>query len=226
MRFGIISFPGSNCEQDCTYIIEEILNQKSVLLDYRTVPDLSNLIDCLIIPGGFSYGDYLRAGAIAKASPIMNSIREFAEKKGLILGICNGFQILTEAGLLPGTLLNNKTGRFICQDAKLKVINNQTAFTNLYFEQEIITMPIAHAMGNFTVSEETLKTLRENQQIIFEYESDINGSISQIAGICNKDKNIFGLMPHPERCSEKALPAGNHGLQLFKSLLTNNAVLN
>ena len=226
MRFGIISFPGSNCEQDCTYIIEEILNQKSVLLDYRTVTDLSNLIDCLIIPGGFSYGDYLRAGAIAKASPIMNSIREFAEKKVLILGICNGFQILTEAGLLPGTLLNNKTGRFICQDAKLKVINNQTAFTNLYFEQEIITMPIAHAMGNFTVSEETLKTLRENQQIIFEYESDINGSISQIAGICNKDKNIFGLMPHPERCSEKALPAGNHGLQLFKSLLTNNAVLN
>ena len=123
-------------------------------------------------------------------------------------------------------MLNNKTGRFICQDAKLKVINNQTAFTNLYFEKEIITMPIAHAMGNFTVSEETLKTLRENQQIIFEYESDINGSISQIAGICNKDKNIFGLMPHPERCSEKALPAGNHGLQLFKSLLTNNAVLN
>ncbi len=219
MRFGIISFPGSNCEQDCIYIIEEVLNQKALLLDYRTIPELNNLIDCLIIPGGFSYGDYLRAGAIAKAAPIMKSIREFAENKGLILGICNGFQILTEAGLLPGTLLSNKAARFICQDVKLKVINNKTPFTNLYFEQEIITMPIAHAMGNFTVSESELEILKANQQIVLEYENDINGSTSQIAAICNKDKNILGLMPHPERCSEKVLPSGNQGLQLFQSIL-------
>jgi phosphoribosylformylglycinamidine synthase len=218
MRFGVVRFPGSNCERDCLEVVARLLGLEVHLLDYRETTDLKSTIDCLIIPGGFSYGDYLRAGAVAKAAPIMDSIKKFSSQDGLIIGICNGFQILTEAGLLPGVLLNNSSGRFQCQDVKLKIVNNDTPFTNLYQNQEIVTMPIAHAMGNYTVAEKELESLKANKQIIFEYTEDVNGSISQIAGVSNKNKNVIGLMPHPERCCEKEL-GGVDGLKLFQSIL-------
>ena len=218
MRFGVVRFPGSNCERDCLEVVARLLGLEVHLLDYRETTDLKSTIDCLIIPGGFSYGDYLRAGAVAKAAPIMDSIKKFSSQDGLIIGICNGFQILTEAGLLPGVLLNNSSGRFQCQDVKLKIVNNDTPFTNLYQNQEIVTMPIAHAMGNYTVTEKELESLKANKQIIFEYTEDVNGSISQIAGVSNKNKNVIGLMPHPERCCEKEL-GGVDGLKLFQSIL-------
>ncbi len=218
MRFGVVRFPGSNCERDCLEVVARLLGLEVHLLDYRETTDLKSTIDCLIIPGGFSYGDYLRAGAVAKAAPIMDSIKKFASQDGLIIGICNGFQILTEAGLLPGVLLNNSSGRFQCQDVKLKIVNNDTPFTNLYQGQEIVTMPIAHAMGNYTVTEKELESLKANKQIIFEYTEDVNGSTSQIAGVSNKNKNVIGLMPHPERCCEKEL-GGVDGLKLFQSIL-------
>jgi phosphoribosylformylglycinamidine synthase subunit PurQ / glutaminase len=218
MKFGVIQFPGSNCERDCLDVIGRILGHEAILYDYRETPQFKNFIDCLIIPGGFSFGDYLRAGAVAKASPIMASIKGFAKDKGLIIGICNGFQVLTEAGLLPGVLLNNTKGRFLCQDAELRVVSSMTPFTNLYQQGEIIKMPIAHAMGNYTLNQNELQELRANHQILLEYVSDFNGSTAQIAGVCNKDKNILGLMPHPERCCEKEL-GGTDGLKLFQSIL-------
>lgn len=221
MKFGIIQFPGSNCEKDCLYVAREVLGLEAHLFDYREKPDLRKLIDYLIIPGGFSFGDYLRAGAIAKASSIMSSIKQFAEYGGLILGICNGFQILTEARLLPGVLVNNIQGRFICQETELKVINANTSFTNLYSANEIIKMPIAHAHGNYRLNEDELKKAQDNLQIVFEYKHNINGSVANIAGICNKQKNILGLMPHPERCCEKEL-GGVDGLKLFQSLLKSS----
>ncbi|MDJ0625489.1 MAG: phosphoribosylformylglycinamidine synthase subunit PurQ [Candidatus Caenarcaniphilales bacterium] len=224
MRFGVVRFPGSNCENDCIDIITRILGLKTVLIDYREAAYLKGNIDCLIVPGGFSFGDYLRAGAIAKSTPIMESIKRFAELKGLIIGICNGFQILTEAGLLPGTLLHNSSGKFLCNDIKLKVVNNSTAFTNLYKENEIITMPIAHAEGNYFVSEAELLQLRVNNQIILEYVDDINGSTSNIAGVCNATKNVFGLMPHPERVCEEAL-GGTDGLRVFESIMERTKLL-
>lgn len=223
MQFGVVRFPGSNCERDCVEVVTRILGLKGVLFDYRETPNLKDLINCLIIPGGFSFGDYLRAGAVAKASPIMSSIKKFAEQKGLIIGICNGFQILTEAGLLPGVLLNNSNSGFICQDVKLRVVNNNTAFTSLYKQDEIITMPIAHAMGNYNVSEEELHRMRQNKQIILEYTNNINGSSQRIAGVCNITKNVFGLMPHPERCCESEL-GGTDGLKMFQSILKNAMV--
>lgn len=223
MQFGVVRFPGSNCERDCVEVVTRILGLKGVLFDYRETPNLKDLINCLIIPGGFSFGDYLRAGAVAKASPIMSSIKKFAEQKGLIIGICNGFQILTEAGLLPGVLLNNSNSGFICQDVKLRVVNNNTAFTSLYKQDEIITMPIAHAMGNYNVSEEELHRMRQNNQIILEYTNNINGSSQRIAGVCNITKNVFGLMPHPERCCESEL-GGTDGLKMFQSILKNAMV--
>jgi phosphoribosylformylglycinamidine synthase I len=224
MKFGVVQFPGSNCERDCLEAVSRVLGHEAILFDYRETPDFKQQIDCLIIPGGFSFGDYLRAGAVAKASPIMSSIEQFDKDNGLIIGICNGFQILTEAGLLPGVLLNNTTGRFICKNAELKVVNTKTPFTNLYQANEIVSMPIAHAMGNYTVTEEELKKLRANEQIIFEYIDDINGSTASIAGVCNSRKNVLGLMPHPERCCENEL-GGIDGLRLFQSILRNLPVL-
>jgi phosphoribosylformylglycinamidine synthase subunit PurQ / glutaminase len=223
MRFGVVRFPGSNCERDCLDVISRLMGMKAILFDYRETPRLSDFVDCLIIPGGFSFGDYLRAGAVAKASPIMNSIKDFAANGGYVLGICNGFQILTEAGLLPGALLNNAHGGFLCQDAKLVVCNNKTAFTNQYALHEKISMPIAHAMGNYVASHEELEELQANNQIILEYVDDLNGSSLQIAGICNKTKNVFGLMPHPERCCEIEL-GGVDGLKLFESLIQHSKV--
>ena len=224
MKFGVIRFPGSNCERDCLEVVTRILGLEALLFDYRETPNLAGFINCLIIPGGFSFGDYLRVGAVAKAAPIMQSIKDFAQTGGLVIGICNGFQILTEAGLLPGTLLTNNNGRFICEHSPMKVENNQTPFTSKYTADQLISMPVAHAGGNYTVSDEQLAELKENKQIVFSYQEDINGSSAQIAGVCNKAGNVLGLMPHPERCCEEIL-GGIDGLKLFESILESSTNL-
>jgi len=183
----------------------------------------------IILPGGFSYGDYLRCGAIARFSPIMKEIIKFAKSGGIVIGICNGFQILCESELLPGVLSKNNSLKFQCFDQTLKVVNNKTRFTNLYHENEIITFPIAHGEGNFIIDEDGLKELYDNNQIVLKYcdeygniteKSNPNGSVDNIAGICNKEGNVFGLMPHPERCGESILQ-NTDGIKIFKSILNN-----
>jgi len=186
-------------------------------------------VDCLILPGGFSYGDYLRTGAIAKFSPVMSAVHDFAENGGPVIGICNGFQILLEAGLLPGAMKRNKSLKFICKNVWLRVDSSSTPFTNLLEEGEVLRIPIAHADGNYYADDETLKRLNENHQVIFRY-SDIsgktdgdvnpNGSRENIAGIVSEKRNVLGMMPHPERCSEEIL-GGTDGLKIFESILSH-----
>lgn len=225
MKFGVAVYPGSNCDYDTYYVIRDILGKEVEFVDYRQT-DLSKF-DCIIVPGGFSFGDYLRPGAIASHTPLTNALKDFAEKGKFIVGICNGFQILTEAHLLPGALLSNSHGKFVCKHQYLRVENNQTAFTNKLKKGQVIKLPIAHHDGNYFVDEETLKQMEENGQIILRYcdengvvdeSSNPNGSISNIAGVCNKSKNVFGLMPHPERACENILGSAD-GLLLLKSLL-------
>lgn len=216
MKFGIIVFPGSNCDQDCFHVVSQVFNQTAIKIWHKE-SSLQN-VDVVIIPGGFSYGDYLRCGAIAKFSPIMSEVVKFAHKGGKVLGICNGFQILIEAGLLPGTLMRNKDLRFICDSVSLKLINNQTSFTRRGRTNETYRLPIAHAEGNFFIDEGGLKRLQDQQQIIFQYDENPNGSVADIAGICNEKKNILGMMPHPERVCEEVL-GGTDGKFIFESLI-------
>lgn len=225
MRFGIVVFPGSNCDRDCFYVIKDILNQ-SVKYIWHKDTRLDN-IDCVVLPGGFSYGDYLRTGAIARFSPIMKRISEFAEGGKAVIGICNGFQILLEAGLLPGAMLRNKNLHFICKFVYIKAENNETPFTNLCKKNQILKIPIAHNEGNYYVDEGGLKELKRNKQIIFRYcnregrtgsEFNPNGAIDNIAGIINRKGNVLGMMPHPERSSESTL-GSNDGLLVFKSAI-------
>ena len=225
MKFGIIVFPGSNCDHDCYHIVKHVLGKPARFIWHKE-EDLSGL-DVVLLPGGFSYGDYLRAGAIARFSPVMKSVGKFAEEGGLVLGICNGFQILLEAGLLPGTMLRNRSLKFICKDVYLRVDNINTPFTLDYFENQIIKMPIAHAEGNYYVDEETLTKLQKNNQIVFRYSGpdgritdDVNpnGAAGNIAGICNEQGNVLGMMPHPERCGEKIL-GGRDGYTIFESIV-------
>lgn len=213
MNFGIVVFPGSNCDRDCYYVIKEILNQP-VRFIWHQETNL-NGIDCVILPGGFSYGDYLRAGAIARFSPVMSEVKEFADRGGLIVGICNGFQILTEAGLLPGALGRNKGLKFICRYVSLRVERNDTPFTTEYRRGDIIRMPIAHNEGNYYT--DNLDKIR-NQVVLRYYGENPNGAIDDIAGIVNERGNVFGLMPHPERCSENIL-GSEDGLKIFKSIV-------
>lgn len=225
MKFGVVIFPGSNCDYDTYYFLKFVLGVETVFLFHKE----SSLEDCdvVILPGGFSYGDYLRTGAIAKFSPIMKEVVKFANSGGIVLGICNGFQILCESGLLPGVLSKNTSLKFECYNQNLKVINNNSIFTYKYSSNEVISMPIAHGEGNYIIDEEGLKELYDNNQVILKYcdefgnvseNSNPNGSVDNIAGICNKAGNVFGLMPHPERCSEEIL--GNlDGLKIFKSIL-------
>jgi len=224
MRFCILVFPGSNCDQDCAHVTGQILGEPTRLVWHQedTLPDC----DAVIIPGGFSYGDYLRVGAIARYSPIMKSVLAFAEKGGFVLGICNGFQILLEAGLLPGALIQNQSTKFICKWVSLRVESNQSPFTKQYQPKEIISLPIAHAEGNYTLDAVSLSSLNENNQILFRYvdptgestsEANPNGSLEHIAGISNAAGNVLGLMPHPERAAESVL-GGTDGLKLFQSL--------
>ncbi|MGY3742463.1 phosphoribosylformylglycinamidine synthase subunit PurQ [Leuconostoc inhae] len=216
MKAAVISFPGSNCDFDMLYALQDFG------IDAEIVSAKQNNLagfDAIFLPGGFSYGDYLRTGAIARFSPIMSAVTQAANAGKLIVGVCNGFQILTEAGLLPGQLLGNATPGFICDEVALRIANGQTAFSNAYDVDETISIPIAHAEGNYFADEATLDKLEKNNQIIFRYVNNPNGSAHDIAGIMNEKGNVFGMMPHPERAVDSVL--GNiDGQNFFKSMLS------
>jgi len=225
MKFGIVVFPGSNCDADCYYVIDQVL-EHPVTYIWHQERSLSG-IDCVILPGGFSYGDYLRTGAIARFAPVMEEVAEFAEKGGLVLGICNGFQILLEAGLLPGAVRRNESLQFRCKDVFLRVENTSTPYTNLYRQGEVVRFPIAHGEGNYYVDPDLLAQMEANGQIVFRYctgdgeitpEANPNGALANIAGICNRRGNVLGLMPHPERCCEEIM-GNTDGRRLFYSIL-------
>ncbi|MBI4851757.1 MAG: phosphoribosylformylglycinamidine synthase subunit PurQ [Acidobacteria bacterium] len=224
MKFGVVVFPGSNCDHDTYHVISKIVGQPVQFIWHKSI----SIDDCdvVILPGGFSYGDYLRCGALASLSPIMQTIKVFASRGGLILGICNGFQILCEAGLLPGTLLRNQNLKFICDYTRIRVENSSGAFVNSYKTGQLLNLPIAHGEGNYFCSYEDLAMLKENDCVLFRYcdengninpSVNPNGSIENIAGITNKEKNILGMMPHPERASEEILGSAD-GRAIFHSL--------
>lgn len=225
MKFGVVVFPGSNCDMDMVYVLESILEKKVVKLWHKDT-DLQEC-DFIILPGGFSFGDYLRSGAIAKFSPIMKEIIGFANAGGFVMGICNGFQILCETGLLPGALLHNTNHKFICKNVHLKTFSRDTILTNM-IGKKVLKIPIAHGEGRYFADEKVIEDLENNDQILFKYcdekgevtaNSNPNGSIKNIAGICNKDRNVFGMMPHPERASDIELRSIN-GRKLFESILS------
>ncbi len=212
MKFGVIIFPGSNCDHDMIYALKEKLNQDVVELWHKDT-DLQNC-DAIAIPGGFSYGDYLRSGAIAKFSPIMEKVIEFAESGGFVFGVCNGFQILCETGLLPGALLHNDNQKFVCKNQYIKAENTNSAMTILASKDKPLNIPIAHGEGRYFAPEDTLTEMIQNEQIIWRYcdkdgdlseKNNPNGSLMNIAGVCNKQKNVFGMMPHPERATDEEL---------------------
>lgn len=222
-RFGVVSFPGSNCDADCVYAIREVMGQEADSV-WHTEKDLS-AYDVIVLPGGFSYGDYLRVGSIARFSPVMQAVQQEAEAGKPVLGICNGFQILVEGGLLPGALLRNRTLQFICDMVHLRVENADTAFSQ--FEKQVVRMPIAHGAGNYYIEPDGLRELEEKGQIVFRYAgpkgevsdaTNPNGSVGSIAGITNRRGNVLGMMPHPERCCELEL-GSDDGKLLFESLI-------
>ena len=218
MLFGVVVFPGSNCDRDCYWAVRHVLGEDCEYIWYqeRDIKDF----DCIILPGGFSYGDYLRAGAIAKVSPVMEALREFVrDKNKLVIGICNGFQILLEAGFLPGAMLRNRNLKFICEYVDVVVENPDTPFTCECVKGEVLSIPIAHMEGNYFADEETLRALIDNGQVVFRYYGyNPNGSVYDIAGICNETKNVLGMMPHPERCCESIL-GSEDGLKIFASIV-------
>lgn len=217
MKFAVLVFPGSNCDIDMYHAIKDELGEE-VEYVWHTATDLSGF-DGILVPGGFSYGDYLRCGAMANQSNIMAEVKKAADAGKPVLGVCNGFQILTEAGLLPGALLRNKNLKFMCRTIQLKVENNNTLFTNQYELGQIINIPIAHGEGNYYCDEETLQQLKDNKQIVFTYSGENpNGSLEDIAGITNERGNVLGMMPHPERAVD-ALVGGADGLAVFKSIV-------
>jgi phosphoribosylformylglycinamidine synthase len=225
MKFGVVVFPGSNCDHDCFHVLDKVCGKEVRFLWHRDA-DISG-VDCIVLPGGFSYGDYLRAGAIASRSPILQSVVEFAKKGGYLIGICNGFQVLTETRLLPGALMQNNSLKFVCKDVHLKVENNERPFTTSYKKGDVVRVPIAHMDGNYFADSDAVKSMNDNGQVVFRYcnssgeitdDANPNGSVENIAGICNKEGNVLGMMPHPERCSEDAL-TGVDGLKLFESLI-------
>lgn len=233
MKFGVVVFPGSNCDMDMQHVLEEVLQQEVQMLWHKDT-ELEGFEpgDCIVLPGGFSYGDYLRSGAIARFSPIMPAVIDFANKGGFVLGICNGFQILCEAGLLPGTLQHNNSHRFICKNSHLTVVSKNTALTADLDAAAVYTIPIAHAEGRYYADEQVLEQLKQQDQILFCYcdangavteEANPNGALENIAGICNEKRNVFGMMPHPERAAETVL-GNTDGLALFQSLINNSAV--
>jgi phosphoribosylformylglycinamidine synthase subunit PurQ / glutaminase len=231
MKVGVVTFPGSNCDADARHACA-LVNEGSgdeVFQLWHKDTQLPTGLDAIILPGGFSYGDYLRTGAIARFSPIMKEVIAFANNGGVVMGICNGFQILCESGLLPGALIRNENLRFVCKDVLLRVDNSSTPFTHLISKGTIIRIPIAHGDGRFTAPPEQLELIEKNNQVVFRYvdddghpsdDSNPNGSLNNIAGICNKEGNVMGLMPHPERASEQLL-GGADGFEIFKSLLAH-----
>ncbi|WP_243290981.1 phosphoribosylformylglycinamidine synthase subunit PurQ [Bacillus sp. FJAT-47783] len=216
MKFAVIVFPGSNCDVDMYHAIKDELGEE-VEYVWHDATDLSRF-DGILLPGGFSYGDYLRSGAIARFANVMKEVVKAANEGKPVLGVCNGFQILLEAGLLPGAMRRNQNLKFMCRPVKLRVENNETMFSSLYEKDELITVPIAHGEGNYYCDEETLEKLKENKQIVFTYESNPNGSLLDIAGIVNERGNVLGMMPHPERAVNELLGSAD-GLTLFKSIV-------
>jgi phosphoribosylformylglycinamidine synthase len=225
MKFGVVVFPGSNCDKDIIYVLEHIMCQEVVTLWHKD-HDLQN-VDFVVLPGGFSFGDYLRSGAIARFSPIMQEVIQFANRGGYVMGICNGFQILAEAGLLPGALLHNSNRKFVCTNIYLKAQTTNTLITSGLDTGKALKIPIAHGEGNYFADSDTLKRLHDNDQVLFRYcdengnispEANPNGSIENIAGVCNFTRNVFGMMPHPERASDSVL-ANQDGLGIFESIL-------
>ncbi|MCG3175340.1 MAG: Phosphoribosylformylglycinamidine synthase subunit PurQ [Candidatus Omnitrophica bacterium] len=229
MKFGVVVFPGSNCDHDCWYALSGALGRPAEFIWHKD-GDVSGY-DCLVVPGGFSYGDYLRTGAIARFSPVMEGVRRHAEQGKLVIGICNGFQILLESGLLPGAMLRNDSLKFVCSYVTLRTETSATPFTRGIKKGELLRIPIAHGEGNYYADEATLAELEKNDQIVFRYadaagrttaEANPNGSLSNIAGICNKSRNVFGLMPHPERAIEASLGSAD-GRRVFESILAEAA---
>ena len=229
MKFGVVVFPGSNCDHDAFYALGEVLRQPVDFIWHQS-EDLSGF-DAVILPGGFSYGDYLRTGAIARFSPVMRAVERFARSGGLVLGICNGFQILCEAGLLPGALMRNRGLRFICRHVYIRVESAATPFTSSAAPGQVLRIPIAHADGNYFCDEATLADLRRHDKIVFRYcapdvgidpAANPNGSLDAIAGICNRERNVLGLMPHPERAAESIL-GSTDGLTILRSLVVSLA---
>jgi phosphoribosylformylglycinamidine synthase subunit PurQ / glutaminase len=229
VRVGVVIFPGSNCERDALHVLTDVIHQPAELV-WHEQTDISPY-DCIILPGGFAHGDYLRAGAIARFSPVMASVQRFAAEGGLVWGICNGFQVLVEAGLLPGAMLQNVGLRFVCRWVHVRVESNVTPFTQDVPLGTVLRLPIAHHEGSYFVDDATLARMEERRQVVLRYCTDDgrvdpsanpNGSASAIAGVCNEAGNVFGLMPHPERCSE-AILGGVDGLCLFESLTRSEA---
>jgi len=224
MKFGVIVFPGSNCDHDAYHVVSKHVGQPVDFIWHKET-DLSGY-DAVIVPGGFSYGDYLRAGALAHFSPVMKAVKDFAAKGKFVFGICNGFQILCESGLLPGALMRNAGLHFACKHVNIRTENQSTPYTNQLENGRVLSIPIAHAEGNYTCDDATFHSLEENNQIVFRYcdengditpESNPNGARSNIAGICNLDRNVLGMMPHPERACEELL-GSNDGRDIFRSL--------
>ncbi len=225
MNFGVVVFPGSNCDDDMIHVLGDVMGHSAEKIWHKE----KNLpaVDCIILPGGFSYGDYMRCGAIARFSPVMQSVIEFANSGGLVFGICNGFQILCEAHLLPGVLLRNANQKFICKNIHLRAMTNNSPITSVLSTTEAYKIPIAHAEGRFFADDATLKNLADNDQILFKYCDEYgniteganpNGALHNIAGICNTNRNVFGMMPHPERASEWEL-GNDDGIALFEGLV-------
>lgn len=230
VKFGIVVFPGSNCDHDAYHVCKHVLQQGAEFLWHKEA-DLKD-VDVVILPGGFSYGDYLRCGAIARFSPVMKEVVRFANNGGTVFGICNGFQILVEAGLLPGVLLRNNSLKFVCKFVHLRVENSNTRFTNQTTQGDILTLPIAHGEGNYFTDDETLRRLEGNNQVIFRYctgsgkttdEANPNGSLSNIAGIINERGNVLGMMPHPERAADPLLRYTD-GQEIFKSIIKHHSL--
>lgn len=226
MKFGVVIFPGSNCDQDMIYVLRNIMEQEVVELWHKDT-DLQN-VDAIVLPGGFSFGDYLRSGAIARYSPIMEKVIEFANNGGFVLGVCNGFQILCESGLLPGALLHNDNQKFICKNIYIVPDNNASSVTAKLSKQKPLMIPIAHGEGRYFANKEVLQEMRQNGQILFRYcnehgeitsEANPNGSVENIAGICNINKNVIGMMPHPERGSDDEL-GNTDGRLIFESMIS------
>lgn len=225
MKFGVVIFPGSNCDEDMIYVLKETMQQEVVRLWHKDT-DLQD-VQGIVLPGGFSYGDYLRSGALARFSPIMTEVIKFAKQGGFVFGVCNGFQILCETGLLPGALLHNENQKFVCKNSFIRADNDDTALTKLVDTGKALKIPIAHGEGRYFADEQTLLKMHKNKQILFRYcnekgkinsESNPNGSLENIAGICNENKNVFGMMPHPERAADMDL--GNvDGQKIFASII-------
>ena len=225
MRFAVLQFPGSNCDQDCVHVLRSVLGQDAGFLWHKE-ESIGN-VDAVVVPGGFSYGDYLRTGSIAQFSPVMNAVKAFAKDDGLVIGICNGFQILCETGLLPGALVRNRSLQFRCEHVHLKVPTTDSPFTREVPEGKVLRVPIAHGEGCYFADEKILVELQANHQILFQYttesgeltdDANPNGSLLNIAGICNEGRNICGMMPHPERASEDIL-GEDDGRLVFESML-------